>query len=108
MPPSVWIGLAVFLIALLAGAALAVVRGLEARRAFRHLGGAVDAATSTLLEAASRVEERANALQQGAPRLQQSVDRLRESTAVLQIELRVLQNARAPLTRFRAAAVPRK
>jgi hypothetical protein len=106
--PLVWIGLAVLVLALVAGTALVIVRALEAWRAFRHLGGAVDAATGTLLDAATRVEERANALQQEAPHVQQSLARLRESMAMLRIELRVLQDARAPLTRFRAAAVPRK
>jgi phage shock protein A len=108
MPTVVWIGLAVLVLALVAGTALVVVRALEAWRAFRHLQAGAEAAASSLLEAVAQVEERTTALQQGGPKVERSLDRLRASAAMLQIELRVLQDARAPLMRFRAAAVPRK
>jgi hypothetical protein len=105
---AVWTGLAVLVVAFVAGGALVAVRGLEAWRVVRRFQGTVGEATSALTDAATLLEERAGALEQAAPRLEQSVGRLRASVAVLQIELGVLQAAREPLMRFRAAAMPRK
>ncbi len=102
---AVWTGLAVLVVAFVAGLTLVAVRGLEAWRVLRRFQGTVGEATTALTDAATRLEARTGALEQAAPRLEQSVGRLRASVAVLQIELGILQAARAPLMRVRSAAV---
>ena len=105
MPVPVWIGLAVLVLATLGGIVFVVLRGLETWRAIRSSGGKIETAMNELLERIARTEERASALEASTPGLERSLARLRSSTEVLQIELRVIQEARAPIARLRGLTV---
>lgn len=108
MPLPVWVGLGVLVVATVGGAAYVVMRGLQAWQTLRSSGRALEEAVNELLDRAARVEEHLASLEGGDPRLQRSLERLRSGTGVLRTELRVIRDVRAPLTRFRAAALPRK
>jgi phage shock protein A len=108
MPLAVWIALAVFVLATAGGALYVVMRALQAWQTLRSSGRAVEDAANDLLDRVARVEQHVAALEAGDPRVQRSLERLRAATAVLRTELRVISDVRAPLTRFRAAALPRK
>jgi hypothetical protein len=105
MPLPVWIGLAVLILATLGGIVFVVLRGLETWRTIRSSGVKIETAMNELLERIARTEERASALEASTPGLEQSLARLRSSTEVLQIELRVIQEARAPIARLRGLTV---
>ncbi len=107
MPAAVWICLAVLLLAFAGGAAFAAVRALEAWRTLRRFRRAFDEATTMLVDSVTRLEDRVQSFETSDPRLQRSLERLARARAMLSLQLRVLQQARAPLTRLRAA-VPRK
>jgi hypothetical protein len=108
MPLPVWVGLGVLVVATVGGAAYVVLRGLQAWQTLRSSGRALEEAVNELLDRAARVEEHVASLEDGDPRLRRSLERLRAGTGVLRTELRVIRDVRAPLTRFRAAALPRK
>ena len=108
MPLPVWIGLGVFVVATVGGVVYVVMRGLQAWQTFRSSGRAIEDAVNDLLERAARVEQHVASLEAGEPRVRRSLERLRAGTGVLRTELKVIRDVRAPLTRFRAAALPRK
>jgi hypothetical protein len=108
MPLPVWIGLGVLVLAMAGGAAYVVMRALQAWQTFRSCGRAVEDAVNDLLDRVARVEQRAAGLEAAGPRVQRSLERLQEGTAILRTEVRVLRAVWAPLTGFRAAALPRK
>jgi tRNA A37 threonylcarbamoyltransferase TsaD len=108
MPLPVWIGLGVLVLATAGGAVFVVMRAREAWQTFRSCGRTLDDATNEMLDRLARVQKRMDALDSSTPRVQGSLERLRADTDVLKMELRVLQDVRAPLMRFRAVVIPRK
>jgi hypothetical protein len=101
-----WAGLGVFLVATLAGASVAGLRGLATWRTFRAFEGRLETAmaeTTTLLDGIEPRVERATA---GAARLEEARARLQESVAVAGVLFSALDEARALLRRI-TAFVPR-
>lgn len=107
MPTGVWASLILLVVALVGGTAFVVVRALEAWRALNRLRRALGEGLEALQDRIEGVEQRVARFEQPEPRLQRSLERLARARAMLQIQLRVVQQARAPLTRIRSA-VPRK
>ena len=108
MPLPVWIGLGVLVLGTVGGAVYVFIRGRETWQTFRTSGGAVEDALNVMLERLARIEERAGTLEGAGPRVESSLERLRASTEILKTELRVIDDVRAPLMRFRRVLVPRR
>jgi len=101
-----WIGLAVFLLGLIAGAVLVVVRGLAAWRVYRSFSARVGVALGDLERAQAGIEPRLAKASASAERLQQARARLDQSLATLQLLLGAFGEVTALLKRV-TAFVPR-
>ncbi len=101
-----WVGLAVFLVATLAGLALAGVRGLATWRAFRSFERSLDKALVETTRLVDGIEPRVARATETAARLEEARARLQESIATAAVLLSALGEARA-LVRRVSAFVPR-
>jgi hypothetical protein len=101
-----WIGLAVFLVAVLSGAAVAAVRGLAAWRAFRAFERKLEAAVAATTRLIDAIEPRVARASATAARLQEAQARLQESTATAGVLFSAFGEALALLRRV-SAFVPR-
>jgi hypothetical protein len=101
-----WLGLAVFVVAIVAGAAVAAVRGLQAWRTLRTFQRRLDTAIAETTRLLDGIEPRvAKATATGA-RLEDARARLQESTAAASVLFSALGEALGLLQRV-LAFVPR-
>jgi len=101
-----WVGLIVFLVAIVGGIALAGVRGLGAWRTFRSFERSLDRAVADTTRLVDGIEPRVARATETAARLEEARTRLRESIATAAVLFAALGEARA-LVRRVSAFVPR-
>ena len=101
-----WAGLGIFLIAILAGAALAGVRGLAAWRAFRSFERRLDRAVVETTRLIDGIEPRVERATATAHRLEDARVRLQESVRVAGVLFAAFAEARGLFVRV-AALIPR-
>ena len=101
-----WIGLAVFLVAIMGGLAFAGVRGLGAWRAFRSFERRLERAVGETTRLLDGIEPRLAKAGDTATRLEQARARLEESVATAAVLFAAFGETRALLRRV-TAFVPR-
>jgi hypothetical protein len=101
-----WIGLIVFLVAVLGGAAVAGVRGLAAYRTMRSFQRRLDTAVAETTRLIEGIEPRVAKATATAQRLEEARARLEESAATARVLFAALGEALA-LVRRVTAFVPR-
>ena len=101
-----WVGLGIFLLAILAGIALAGVRGLETWRALRSLQRRLDRAVAETTRLIDGIEPRVARATDTAARLEEARARLQGSIAAASVLLAALGEATALLRRV-TGFVPR-
>ena len=101
-----WSGLAVFLVAVLGGIALAAVRGLAAYRAARAFEERLNTAMAETTRLLDGIEPRVAKATATAARLEEARARLQESTATMSVLFAAFGEAVALLRRV-SAFVPR-
>ena len=101
-----WIGLAVFVVAVVAGVAIAVTRGLRAWRTFRSFQRKLDVAVAETQRLIDGIEPRVAQATATAQRREEARARLEESAATAKILFSALGEALA-LVRLVTAFVPR-
>jgi hypothetical protein len=104
---SLWIGLAVVVVAFAGGIAFVVFRGLAAYRMLRSVGSELTAAVDRVLTRADAVAGKAERLAPGSERLTGALERLRVSRARLNVLLEAIAQVRAGIARV-TGVVPRK
>ena len=94
-----WIALAVLLIAVVAGTAYAVVRGIQAYREAKRVGGVLGDGVERINVSVAQIEEHLRKSDEARSRLQAATDRLALSRAKLNVQLAAVHEARAQLRR---------
>ena len=92
-----WIALAVLLVAVAAGIAYVVVRGLQLWRDVKRSGATIGAEVERINESALQIERHAAAAEAAAGRLQGATSRLATSRARLDVQLSAVRDARAEI-----------
>src|SRR5262245_42373606 len=101
-----WVGLGVFVVAVVAGAAVAAVRGLAAYRVLRSFQRQLDVAVAETTRLIDGVEPRVAKVTATAQRLEEARARLEESAATARVLFAALGEALALVQRVKAF-VPR-
>ena len=96
---SVWIALGVAVAGIVAGAAVALVRGLRAWRELKEIGGTVGDRLDGITRSTDEIETHLSLAAESSERLAASLERLRRSRAVLDVQLSALREARDTVMR---------
>ncbi len=94
-----WISLAVLLVAVVAGIAYCVVRGLQLYRDAKRAGGTITAEMDRINEVTRQIERHQTKAADAAERLQGATGRLAMSRARLEVQLAAIREAQAQLRR---------
>ncbi len=94
-----WISLAVLLVAVVAGIAFCVVRGLQLYRNAKRAGARITAEMDRISEVTLSIERHSAKAAASAERLHGATDRLARSRARLDVQLAAVREARAQLQR---------
>ena len=105
--PILWLTLIFALVVTFAAATYATLKGLEAFRGVKRLGGAVGAELDRISAATEGIERHLTLAAESGTRLEASLARLRSSRARLNVLTSALADARAAVGRI-TAVVPRK
>ena len=98
MPLLDWLCLLVFLVAIVASTAVAVVRGLRAWRTARAVSGAATSALDDVMRRAEEAEAKASRLEGKSAGLESAVKQLQDSLAELAVLRTAYANARSTLS----------
>ncbi len=107
MATAPWIALVFLLVALVASATFAVVRGLHLWRGLRSFTGRAETALDSVMRLTATAEERSAALSANQERLKLATERLNRSLARLAVLRAAAAEANATFKRFRSV-VPSK
>jgi hypothetical protein len=99
---SIWVALAVLVLAPTCGAVFVFLRVRALLRSFKSLGSALDGATRDLTAGLDRMTRNSERLAGASPRLEQPLDRLRVSLAQLSVLKAAIDDARDSLKRLTA------
>jgi tRNA threonylcarbamoyladenosine modification (KEOPS) complex Cgi121 subunit len=105
--PIFWLSLIFALVLTVAAAIYATLKGLEAFRAFKRLGGAIGSELSRIEAATGQIERHLELAAESGTTLEASLARLRASRARLNVLTSALADVRAAVGRV-TAVVPRK
>ncbi len=105
--PLLWLSLAVAVVATIASAVFATLRGLEAVRAFKRLGHAVSDGIERIETSSGKIEAHLAQAAESGSRLDGELAELRRSRARLNVLTSALADARASVGRI-TAVYPRK
>jgi hypothetical protein len=94
-----WIALAVLIVAVVAGIAYVVVRGLALRRDVKRSSAVLEAELDRITEVSLQIELQMAKAEAATGRLKASTDRLATSRAQLDIQLAAIREARAKVRR---------
>jgi len=97
---AVWIALAFYLIALVAGLAYVVVSGLKLWRQVKRTGGAFNAETARISEASAEIQVHLDRGSASNERLRDAAARLAVSRAKLDVQLQAIREARHAMRRL--------
>ena len=107
MAAAAWIALVFLVVALVASAAVAVVRGLRLWRALRSFSAQAETALDTVMRETAEAEERSAGLTANQERLTKAIDHLKTSLAQLAVLRAAAAEANATFSRIRSV-VPSK
>jgi len=102
-----WLALAIALLSVIASAIYGTLKGLEAFRAFKGLGGTVGAEVDRIATTSGETERQLALAAEAGARLDASLARLRVSRARLNVLTSAFAEARAAVDRV-TSVVPRK
>jgi hypothetical protein len=102
MALAAWIALAFLVVALVASAAVAVVRGLRLWRALSSFSAEAETALDVVMRETAEAEERAASLTAKQERLNRAIDHLKASLAQLQVLRAAAAEANATVSRIRS------
>jgi hypothetical protein len=105
--PIFWLALIFALVLTVAAAIYATLKGFEAFRAFKGLGGVVGDELSRIETATGKIERHLELAAESGTRLEASLTRLRVSRARMNVLTSALADVRAAVGRV-TAVVPRK
>jgi len=103
----VWLALIAALLLVVGSSVYLTLKGLEAFRAFKSLGGAVRAEVDRVLSASAEIERHLALASESGTRLDRSLTRLSASRARLNVLTSALDDARAAAGRI-TSVYPRK
>jgi hypothetical protein len=95
-----WLTFAAAVVAIVAGTAVAVVRGVRLWRAVRQTGSRFGAELERISTSAAEIQGHLDAADAGATRLREASERLRVSRARLDVQLQALREAQTMLSRL--------
>ena len=96
---GLWLSLALLLVAVAAGLAFAVVRGLQFYRAMKRTGGTFSSRLEKISGTVASIEQQLAAAEAGVQRLAEANGRLQLSRARLDVQLAAVREARAQVRR---------
>ena len=105
--PMFWLALIFALVLTVAAVTYATLKGLEAFRAFKRLGRAMDSELDRITAATDQIERHLALAAESGTKLEASLARLRASRARLNVLTAALADVRAAVGRI-TAVVPRK
>lgn len=105
--PLFWPALAVAIVSIVASAIYLTLKGLEAFRAFKRLGGAVTGEIERIERASGQVERHLSLAAESGTRLDSELSQLRRSRARLNVLTSAIADVRAAVGRV-TAVYPRK
>lgn len=105
--PLFWLSLAVALVAVIASSIFLTLRGLEAFRAFKALGGNVTMGVERIEQASGEIERHLTLAAESGTRLDAELAQLRRSRARLNVLTSAIEDVRASVGRL-TAVYPRK
>ena len=94
-----WISLAILLVALAAGIAFCVVRGLQLYRDAKRAGGRITSEMERISDVTRQIERHSAQAAAAADRLHRATGRLAQSRARLDVQLAAIREAQAQLRR---------
>ena len=96
---AVWPGLAILFAGVIAGAFIAVTRGLRAWRAFKATGRELGNGLETISRATEEIETHLELAADSSERLAAALERLQRARARLEVQLAAVREARAAVER---------
>jgi hypothetical protein len=96
---AVWIALALLLVAVVAGVAVALYRGICLWRLAKRTGRVFDVELERISSAAAEIEEQLARADASTARLSEAAERLRRSRARLDVQLAAVREARGQVAR---------
>jgi hypothetical protein len=95
-----WLAFAAFVLAIVAGTVVAVVRGVRLWRAVKAAGPRFSSELDRISTSAAEIQSHLDAAEASASRLGEVTEQLRVSRARLDVQLQALREARATLRRL--------
>lgn len=105
--PLFWLALAVAILSVVASSVFLTIKGLEAFRAFKAVGGAVTAELDRIERASGEIERHLSLASESASRLDARLAELRRSRARLNVLSSAIDDVRASVGRV-TSVYPRK
>jgi hypothetical protein len=105
--PLYWLSLAVALVAVIASSVFLTLRGLEAFRAFKALGGNLSTGVERIEQASGEIEKHLTLAAESGSRLDAELAQLRRSRARLNVLTSAIEEVRDSFGRL-TAVYPRK
>ena len=105
--PLYWLALAVAIVVIVASAIYLTLKGLEAFRALKKLGGAVTSEVERIEQASGQIERHLALAAESGTRLEAELAQLRRSRAQLNVLTSAIDDVRASVGRL-TAVYPRK